>query len=161
MKQSSKTLLGLAVLLALALAAFLIWNQKPPSDREQILAQLEAARAAAEAHSAGGIMQIVSADYHDPLFNNDRLALFLRKTVNSKNSEAVRVALTPPNVQAQGETATTTSHLTVVSTATNQTQYEGDVTLHWKREDGHRLLVFPAKVWRVVSADYNMGGLGE
>jgi len=161
MKQSSKTLLGLAVLLALALAVFLVWNQKPPPDRDQILSQLEVARAAAEAHSAGGILTIVSADYHDPLFNNDRLALFLRKTVNSKSNEAVRVTLTSPDVKVQGNTATTTGHLTVASPGGTPILYDSDVTLHWKQEEGHRLLIFPAKVWRVTSADYNLGGLGE
>lgn len=162
MKPSSKALLGVAMLLSLALAAFLILHQNSPSDRDQILSQLEVARAAAQAHDANGILKIVSADYHDALLfdTNDRLALGLRQIVKGKNSGNVQVTLTPPDVKVEGETATSTSHLTVASPGGTSTFYDSDVTLHWKQEEGRRMLIFPAKVWRVTSADYNAGALG-
>ncbi len=152
MKQSSKALLWLALLLAVFVTGMVLFFQPMPPDEVQITQQLEAARAAGERHSIGGVMKIISEKYQDSNgFNPIALRTYLNKYMGS---QAVQVTQSIPTVSIQGDTATSTSHLRVVTTSDNRVVYDRDVTLHWKLEDGARFYVIPAKVWRVVSADY-------
>lgn len=154
MRSSSKLALGLVVVLALALVGSLALRQPPVPDQDQIAAQLESARAAAEAHDSGGIMKIISADFQGPapISNVDSLHFALGRVL--RQSGRVSVAFSPPDVAVRGDTATSASVLTVRSAETGQTLFSRPVTLDWRREDGHRLLVLPAKVWRVTGTDY-------
>ena len=152
MKTSSKVLLGLALLLALGVAGVIVLRAPTVPDQVQIASQLEAARAAGEAHNVSGIMRVVSDHYHDANVPSPVQLRFLLNKV--QGSEAVRVTQSVPVISVQGDTATSTSHLRVVTAADNQVRYDGDVTVHWAREDGNRLGVIPTKVWRAVSADY-------
>lgn len=159
MKPSSKRILAVAAILAVLLVAYVLIRLPGKSDQAQILAQLESARAAAEHHNANGIMKIISAHYQDARFNNDSLAFFLRRIANQGGS--VTVTLATSSVQVHGDTADSVSQVTVRENDGGQVAYDNPVTLHWKREEGTRWLVFPAKVWRVVSADYQIPGLGD
>ena len=151
MKSSSKVLLALALVFGLIVAGVILLRAPDVPDQVQITNQLEAARAAGEAHDVGGIMRIVSDKYHD---SNGASPVQLRLLLNKvEGNEAVRVTQSIPVISVQGDMATSTSHLRVV-TADNQKLYDRDVRITWAREDGTRLGVISTKVWRVVSADY-------
>ncbi len=155
MQQSSKTVLGIAGVLAVALILFFVLRQPQPSDQEQITAQMDAARMAAMHHDTRGIMSVISADYkgQTPADGNvDELHLLLSRSLG--RAGALDVALSAPSITVQGSTATSRTHLTVRTRADSNVHYDQDVTLHWRQEDGTRLLVFPAKVWRIVKADF-------
>jgi hypothetical protein len=154
MKESSKIALGVVAVLLIALVGLLLSRQPTVSDQDQIAAQLESARAAAQEYSASGVMNIVSADFkgQEPIANVDGLNLALRQFLNTKHE--IRVTLSPPNVVVQGDSATSTSQVMVQDAETGEIMYDKPVTLSWRREDGHRFLIFPAKVWRVVGAQY-------
>lgn len=153
MQSSSKRALGLVVVLVLVLVGYLALRQPPVPDQDQIAAQLEAARAAAEAHDSGGVMKIISADFKGPEYisNTDSLHFALGRALNQ--SGRIRVTFSPPSVVVQGDTATSACVWTVRD-KTGQTLFNQPITLHWRREDGHRLLVLPARVWRVIGTDY-------
>ena len=160
MKQSSKALLWLALLLALVIAFCVILFQPQPPDQTQILGQLEVARAAGERHDVGGVMKIVSEKYSDP---NVPGPVQLRFVLNKylRGAEPVQVTQSIPVVSVTGDTATSTSHLRVVSPSDNRVLYDHDVTLQWTREDGTKFLVVPTKVWHVTSASYGFSLLGD
>lgn len=154
MQPSSKRALGIVAVLVLALIAYFALRQPPVSDQDQIAAQLQAAAAAAQNHNSGGIMNVISADYKgpSPITNTDSLHFFLGRIL--RDSGAVQVAFSPPNVVVTGDTAASTSQLTVRDRDTGQVRFDEPVTINWKREDGHRLLILPTKVWRVVGTTY-------
>ena len=156
MSTSSKRALSMAALLALALIVAVLLHLPGPSDTDQILAQMESARAAAQRHDVGGIMRVVSADYHGSTsFDGDvdQLHFFLLHFVGQSGG-AVNVILSPPGVQVHGGTADTVGQVTVRSRPDGQVLYSEPVTLQWKRENGTKWLVFPAKVWRIVGSQF-------
>ncbi len=160
MKSSSKRLLGVTALLAVVLGVYILLRLPGPSDRDQILAQMESARAAAQNHNVSGIMKVISAEYKgsSPFDANvDTLHFFLSKVVGQGNSSAL-VSLSPPSIQVHGDTADSVSQVTVQG---NGGSYNSPITLHWRREDGTRWLVFPAKVWRVVGSEYQAPSGGD
>lgn len=153
MKSSSKILLGIALLLSLIVAGFFLLRTPEIPDNVQIATQLEAARAAGERHDVNGIMRIVSQHYHDPNVPSPIQLRFLLNKVQGNGS--VRVTQSIPIISVQGDTATSTSHLTITTTLDSRVVYDHDVTIQWAREDGTRLGVIPTKIWRAVSADYS------
>lgn len=156
MKPSSKILLWLALLLIFIVAAFVFLRQPAVSDPAQIAGQLEAARAAGERHDVGGVMSIVSANYHDANVPSPVQLRFLLNKV--QGSEPVKITQSLPVISVSGDTATSTSHLAVVSSADGRVLYSHDVVAQWKREDANRFLIIPTKVWRITSADYGSFG---
>jgi len=162
MRPSSKRVLVVAAALAVALVITILLRLPVPSDQDQILAQLESARAAGERHDVRGIMQVISADYHGNTSfdsNVDELHYFLSRVVGREGR--VMVTLSPPSVQVHGDTADSVSQVTVRPREGGPALYDKPVALHWKKEDGTRWLVFPTKVWRVVGADYSAPGGGD
>ncbi len=157
MQRSSKNALGAAALLFVALIGYLVLRQPAPPDQYQIIAQIESARAAGEQHDVGGVMRIISGDYSD---GNGLNAISLRAYLSRgiRGRTPVRVTLSPPTVIVQGDTATSICRFNVRRLEDNAVLYDNPVTLMWKREEGHRYLVLPTKVWRVVSDQYE-GGL--
>ena len=157
MKQSSKYLIGLALGLALV-GIFLFLKYQPPlPDQTQIAAQLEAARAAWERRDVGAVMKIISERYHDSTVPSPiQLRFLLNKVAQGDGSAKITQSI--PVIALEGDTATSTSHLQIVTSPDGRVVYDHDVTMHWQREDGTKLLIVPIKVWRVVSADY--GGFG-
>ena len=152
MKPSSKILLWLALILVFILAAFIFLRQPPVSDQAQIAQQLETARAAGERHDINGVMSIFSAKYHDANVPGPVQLRFLLNKV--QGSEPVHITQSLPVISVSGDTATSTSHLEVLSAADGQVLYSHDITVQWAREDANRYLIIPTKVWRVTSADY-------
>ena len=152
MKSASKILLSIALLLIVIIAGLIALRQPTVDDNIQIANQLEAARAAGERHDVGGIMQIVSQKYHDPNVPSPVQLRFLLNKV--QGNEPVSITQSLPVITVTGDTATSTSHLRVVTPADNRVVYDHDVTIQWAREDSTRLWVLPTKVWRAVSADY-------
>ena len=160
MQTRSKMLLAAAGLLAVLLVVYVAATRPGPTDQEKIAAQTEVLRAAAENHSASQAMSVVSADYHDSLVSNtDQLNLFLRRTMGQGG--AVQVQFINPVVTIQGDTATSQGHLRAASVQGGAVLADQDITLHWRRESGHRMLVFPDSVWRLISADYTAPGFGD
>ena len=160
MQPSSKRVLAVTVVLVLALIVSVLLRQPTVPDQDQIAAQLESARAAAEAHDTGGIMQIVSADYKDSTgLNVDGLHLLLTQAM--RDDGQVQVTFSPPSIVVQGDTATSSCQMTVRDGENNSVVYDKPVTLTWQREDGRRLLVLPTKVWRVAGAQYQGAAPGE
>ncbi len=157
MKSSSKALLWLALLLAFIGIVLVLLFQPTPPAQTQIAAQLEAARAAGERGDVSGVMQIFSEKYHDSNIPGPvQLRFILNKMMQGNGSAQITQSI--PVISLQGDTATSTSHLRVVTTPENRVVYDRDVTMQWKREEGTKFWVVPTKVWRVVSADY--GGFG-
>ncbi len=152
MKSSSKALLGVALVLGLIALGVVLLRAPNVPDQVQIIDQLEAARAAGEAHDVNGVMRIVSDKYHDSNVPSPVQLRFLLNRV--QGNAAVRVTQSIPVVSVQGNTATSTSHLRIATAADNRVVYDHDVTIQWAREDGNRLGVIPTKVWRVVGAEY-------
>lgn len=151
MRSSSKALLWVALLLGLIVVGVVLLRAPNVPDQVQITDQLEAARAAGEAHDVNGIMRVVSDKFHSADIPSPIQLRFLLNKV--QGNEAVRVTQSIPVVSVQGDTATSTSHLRIATAAGNQVVYDHDVTIQWAREDGNRLGVIPTKVWRAVSAD--------
>lgn len=152
MKSSSRALLWVALLLGLIVIGVVVLRAPDVPDQVQITDQLEAARAAGEAHDVSGVMRIVSDKYHDPNVPSPIQLRFLLNKVQGR--DGVRVTQTVPVINVQGDTATSTSHLRIATTTDNRIVYDHDVTIQWAREDGTRLGFIPTKVWRAVSADY-------
>ncbi len=157
MKQSSKYLIGLAFGLAL-LGIFLFLKYQPsPPDQTQIAAQLEAARAAGEQRDVGAVMKIISEKYRDSSVPGPiQLRFLLNKVVKADGTAQITQSI--PVIALDGDMATSTSHLRIITAPEGRVVYDHDVTMHWQREDGTKLWVVPTKVWRVVSAEY--GGFG-
>jgi hypothetical protein len=163
MKTSSKSALGIAALLVLALIVVILLHLPGPSDTDQILAQLESARVAAQRHDVSGIMKIVSANYHgntDLDANGDQLHFLLIHFVG-QTDDPVQVTLSPPGVQIHGSTAETLGQILVRSSQDSSVLYSGPLDLTWKQENGTKWLVFPAKVWRVTGAQFTAPEGGE
>ncbi len=159
MQRSSQGALAIAGIIIVALILFFMLHQPQPSDQEQIVAQMDAARNAADHHDTSAIMKVISADYKGQTAldgNVDGLHLLLSRSLGKAG--ALDVILTPPLVSVHSDTATSQSHLTVRTREDSVIRYDQDVTLHWKHEDGTRLLVFPTKVWRIVGADFPAPG---
>ena len=109
MKQSSKALLWLALLLAMTVIGAVLFFLPSPPDEVQITNQLEATRAAGEHHDIGGVMKIISEKYQD---SNGLNPISLRAYLNRYGSgQPVQVTQSIPVVSIQGDTATSTSHL--------------------------------------------------
>ena len=149
MKRSSKALLAVSGLLILTAAAWTWLHRPQPSDREQILAQLEIGRAAVQNRLPSAVMKIVSADYHDDNGTNvDRLHAEIIEALRGEG--ALTVTLGPQTVTVTGDNATTTGTATV--TADGSARTYSHIALSWKKEDVTRFLIVPAKEWHIVSS---------
>ena len=157
MKPSSKILLWLALILVFIVAAFVFLRQPPVSDQAQIAQQLEAARTAGEQQNISGVMKIISPSYHDANIPSPVQLRFLLNKV--RGSQPVKITQSLPVISVSGDTATSTSHLEVVSPADGHVLFSHDIVAQWKREDTNRFLVIPSKTWHIVSADYGSFGL--
>jgi hypothetical protein len=65
MQQRSKTLLGAAVFLAVALSVYLIATAPREPDQQQIADGIETARTSIEHHNASSMLTVVPADYSE------------------------------------------------------------------------------------------------
>ena len=156
MKPSSKILLWLALLLVFVTGALILLHRPTLSDQAQIAGQLEKARAAGERHDVGGVMSIISDHYHDSNVPSPVQLRFLLNKV--QGNEPILVTQSLPVINVAGDTGTSISHLTITSATDGHVVYSHDITLQWQREDANRFLIFPTKVWHVVSADYGSFG---
>ena len=161
MKVTLKILLNVALVLGLIVLGVVILQAVRPAprvpDSVQIASQLEEARTAVESRDILAVTQIVSHKYHEPKASR-RTQVRAHAPLSSllyklQGSDGVRVTQTAPIITVQGDVATSTSHVRITMPPADRVIYDGDVTIHWAREDGTRLWVVPAKVWRAVSAD--------
>jgi hypothetical protein len=150
---------GVCVLVLLGGAQWLrVLAQGPGgTDSEQILAQIERGKRAAEQRNAGALMHLVSPDYKDEM-GITRPGLFLRVREQLRDAQQLEV-IVPANdlhieVAPNGREATVTGRMELRITGS-----QGDVqtstltpTLYWRKERVRRYLVFPAEEWRVTKA---------
>jgi len=161
MQKRSKILLGAAGTLAAGLAIYLIATAPTASDNEQIVGNVETARAALQSHNTSGLLKVVSADYKDALFTNeDQMHYAVRRLLHDSGHIKVNAVGTVVNIT--GDTAKSVSHVTIQSADRGNTLFDGNVTFTWRHEPAYRLLVFPTKTWYITSADYpNVPGLSN
>lgn len=156
MRTSSKILLIVAVLAVGALVALSL-RRPPLGPAQQIANQMDSAVEAANQHNAGGVMEIVSADYHDDNgYNVDLIHAMLVRGL--RNTPGLHASLSTPQITVDGGQATSTALLTVVDQQSGHTLYSQEITLQWRREHARSFLVFPTDVWLVVSASYGSPG---
>jgi len=161
MQQRSKTLLGAAAALAVALTVYLVATAPGEPDKQQIEDGIETARAAIEHHNASSLLTVVSADYKDGTFSNvDQLHYFLVRIF--RGSGPIAITTTATAIDVTGDSAKSVSHVTIKASDNTTNLYDGNVSLTWHREQSHRYLIFPTTVWRLTSADYpSIPGMGN
>src|SRR5579872_2623308 len=104
MQEKSKRLLGVAAVLIVVLALYLVVTTPQPPDKDQITDQLNTARAAIASRSANRLMAVVSATYQSPSFLNvDQLHVDLIQAFRS--SGPISVETTPATITVNGNTA--------------------------------------------------------
>jgi hypothetical protein len=151
-RPSSLRLLGVAAILASALGIGLYLAAPKPSDADQIAQQMGSIQSAARLRSTSGLMDVVSADYHDDAFCNnvDQLRILLLHGI--RNTQSLDTDVDRGTIAVAGNTAT--SKVRVNGTDQTGSAFQQDVILHWQKEPSHRLLIFPDTTWQVVSAEY-------
>ena len=150
---------GVCVLVLLGGAAWLRHLAQGPggTDAQQILAQIERGKLAAEQRNAGALMRLVSPDYKDEM-GITRPGLFLRVREQLRDAQQFEVNVPAHElhiaVAPNGREATVTGQMELRITGS-----QGDVqtstltpTLYWRKERVRRYLVFPVEEWRVVKA---------
>jgi hypothetical protein len=155
MQTKSKIVLILVVFAAIAIIVKVALSTPEVPDAVQIQNQINAATAAANDHNPGGVMTIISDSYTDDGGNNsERLGFLLRRGMSNASSLLVQSA--PATIAVAGNTATSTSYITV--TANRQMVFSQSIQINWHKETTRRYLVFPGEMWRVTGSSYS-GGL--
>jgi ketosteroid isomerase-like protein len=151
MQPQSRRLLAVAAVLAAGLVVYLLVSAAPPSDQVQIGRQIAGIQDAAQRKSTSGVMQYVSEDYRDQTISNpDQLSLLLSHRLFA-SSDPLAVDVENTSITVTGDTASSISHVRLVSGAAPI--FDGNITLHWKREPSHRYLFFPDHTWRVTGSE--------
>ena len=156
MRTSSKILLAV-VIVAIGILIALSFHHAPLSPQQQIENQMVSAVNAANQHDTGGIMAIISADYHDENgYNVDLLHALIARGLRS--TPELHASLSAPQIEVNGDQAISSAFLSVQDQQKGRTLYSQEVTLQWRKEHAHAFLIFPTDVWRVVSASYGSPG---
>lgn len=154
------------VWVAVCLAALLggvVWlralAQPPPgTDEQQILAQIQKGKRAAELRSASKLMRLVSGEYKDAN-GITRPVLGYRAREQFRASRGLEVTIPADQIQIQvdrerGEaTSTFPLELRFLDERGGVHPFSMNPTLHWRKERVRRYLLFPVEVWRVTRAD--------
>ena len=101
-------------------------------------------------------MSIVSPSYRDANVPSPVQLRFLLNKV--RGNQPVKIIQSLPGISVSGDTASSTSHLEIVSQSDGHTLFSHDIVAQWKREDTNRFLIIPSKTWHIVSADYGSFG---
>lgn len=156
MRTSSKILLLVAIL-AVGILIALSLRHPALSPQQQIENQLVSAVNAANEHNAGGVMAIISADYHDDNgYNVDLIHSLIARGL--RNTPGLHASLSAPQIEVNGNQASSSAFLTVLDQQSGHTLYSQEITLQWRKEHARSFLIFPTDAWRVVSASYGSPG---
>jgi hypothetical protein len=158
----SRLFLVVGILLALLLGGGAwIWaqSQQPVgTEEEQILGQMLRAQQAAQAADIAALIRVVSSDYRDDL---GLTRPTLRYEAGRQMREAQRIDVTIPSngtrIQLSPDRREAISNGPVELRITDR---QGEVrtvsltpTLHWRKEQFRRYLIFPAEEWRIAKAE--------
>jgi hypothetical protein len=153
MRKSSRIALVSAVALTGVLAGYMLMPGARPPDRDQILVELESARAAGSEQSVSGVMKVISDNYKDSEgLSKQKLSALLAQAFRS--SGKIDVVVAPPVIDVHGDDATVTTHVKVRDPDNATDLFDQDVVTRWQREESRRYFVIPDKTWRIVGASY-------
>lgn len=130
---------------------FKFWLQAP-SDEEQIRALLAKGEAAIERRDLGVAMTCVSRNYSDPAgLTYKTLRLYAMQALYEV--DRYDLAVTISDIEVDGDTAKirTLLSLTAFVESHSYEAFAGPLTMGLKKEDAKRLLVIPARVWKITS----------
>ena len=142
------------IFIIVCVVVLVVWALRPRPEPPEtaINDQMNYAVAAANAHSAGRLMAIISQDYSD---NNNLTTTSLRVLLarGFNGATDAKTTTTPPVIVVNGNSATSDSTI-AVSGSGGQSYFNRPVHLQWREEKGTAWLIFPIPVWRVIHADY-------
>ncbi len=155
----NKTVSGAIIILLLLAAAASFVFRPPLSDTEQIVRLLKDTQAAANSENAGRVLSSLSEQYSGTGGTKKQVRLLL---IQATREGDISLTLNTPTVTVTGETARVElfAQAALRQGPGSETRISSDVTLALRKEDGKRLLVIPARVWRIVSADVRTGAEG-
>jgi hypothetical protein len=130
----------------------------PGTDEQQILAQIQQGKHAAELLSSSGLMRFVSGEYKDEN-GITRPVLGYRVREQFKESRGLEVTIPTDQIRIQVDPArrealsTFPLELRFLDEQGGVHPYSMNPSLHWRKERVRRFLVFPLEMWRVTRAD--------
>lgn len=152
--------IGVLVIVLLLGAAWLRYLAQAPAgtDAQQILAQIERGRRAAEERNTSALIRIVSPDYKDDL-GLTRPALYYQAGQQLRDAQRIEITISAKQLRIQvdpgGQEATSTGpvELRITDRQGSTRTVSLNPTLRWRKEHVRRYLLFPAEEWRVVRAE--------
>jgi hypothetical protein len=131
----------------------------PPTgtDEQQIVAQIQEGKRAAEMLSASGLMRFVSGEYKDAN-GFTRPVLGYRVRAQFREAKGLEITIPADQIRVQvdrgrGEaTSTFPLELRLQDDQGGIQSYSMNPTLRWRKERVRRYLLFPVDEWRVTSA---------
>jgi hypothetical protein len=162
--------LGIAVCVVLLLVGAAWFRHLAQTPRgtpaQQILAQIQRARTAAEERNVGALMRVVSSDFKD---ENGITRPALAYQIRDQLRDAQRVEVdVPPNdlqilVAPSGREATSTGRIAVriIDRQGGTRALSFRPTVHWRKERVRHYLLFPTDEWHVLRTEGIGAGEGE
>jgi hypothetical protein len=157
MKQSSKNVLWIALVIIVAFVAYRVLFPPAPSDQIQIQNNIQKAIDAAQARDANGIMSVVSEHYVDENgWSNDALKFNLVRAFNQLHNLSVSANPSDITINPNGIEAHSVTYVTLVGAGEEGriNSPRTEISLTWAKEPATRFLFIPTKAWRVVKASY-------
>ncbi len=155
----NKTVSGAIIILLLLAAATWFLFPPPLSEAEQIVRLLKDTQAAANSGNTRRVLYSQSEQYSGAGGTKRQVRLLL---IQAAREGDISLTLNTPTVTVTGDSATVElfAQAALRQGPGSETRINSDVTLALRKEDGKRLLVLPARVWRIVSADVRTGTEG-
>lgn len=156
----NKTVSGAIIILLLLAAAGWFVFRPPLSETEQIVRLLKDTQAAANSGNIGRVLSSLSEQYSGTGGTKRQVRLLL---IEAAREGDISLTLDTPTITVTGQTARVDlfAQAALRQRPGSETRINSDVTLALRKEDGKRLLVLPARVWRIVSADVRTGTEGS
>jgi hypothetical protein len=153
-------IVGVCAVVLLGAAAWLrVLAQGPGgTDAQQILAQIERGKIAAEQRNSGALMRLVSPHYKDEggIANRPQLGYMVQQQFRDAQQVEVTIPMNDLHIiiAPSGREATVTGKMELRITGAQGEVQNSTLTptLLWRKEPIRRFLVFPAEEWRVVKA---------
>lgn len=145
-------------LIAIVAAAIILgggWLASRPrgGDREQVQQVLVQLADAAEHRRLSQTLSCLSQDYRGAGQSYGQVRLILLRTFH--DAASVQLDLSPPKISVNGNSATASTyvHARITSAGGASSEYSSDVTFELRREKHKRWLIYPVRVWRILSAE--------
>lgn len=149
---------GLAVLLGGVAWLRALAQPLPGTDEQQIIAQIQAGKRAAELLSTSGLMRYVSGEYKDANgFTRPVLGYRVREQFRASRGLEVTIPADQIRIQVEpsGRAAVSTFpvELRFLDDQGGVHPYSMNPTLRWRKDRVRRFLLFTVDEWRVSRAD--------